>query len=128
MNRQELRVFLQEWWCGCGSPEEASARLRDVLALHPLYEHRAEIDALIPDSGFQYLILYTLDHFDLTEHGGTVGGGWLTDKGKAVLEALNREAASNYEALSENACMHGYAVETELMDCPECAKLNQPKP
>ena len=124
MTRQELRVFLDSWWCGCGIPESAAARLRDVLALHPLYDHRKEFEQLLPDSGFQHLILYILDHFDLTEHGSGVGGGWLTDKGKAVLEALNRESLDGFETLTAGHCAHGYNVDTELMDCPECSKLN----
>jgi hypothetical protein len=125
MTRPELRVFLQEWFCGCGSPESAAARLRDLLALHPLYDHRPEIERLLPDVGIQELVLYTLDYFDLTDHGGTVGGGWLTDKGRAVLDALNRETADSYETLMAQSCCHGYAVDDELMECPECSKLNQ---
>lgn len=133
MTRQELRVFLQGWFCGCGSPEKAVARLRDLLALHPLHSNRPAFDALVPDDGFQYLLLYTLDHLELTEHGGTVGGGWLTAKGQAVLEALNREQADGFEALTASACIHGYAVgisdgdPDELEDCPECSKLNEPR-
>ena len=125
MTRQELRVFLSEWTCcGCGLPETAWARLCDILALHPLYDHLGEIDALIPDDGVRYLLLYALDHFDLTEHGGSVGGAWLTVKGAAVLEALQREAADGFEALTVMHCMHGYAVEDELDQCADCRALN----
>lgn len=124
MTRQELRVFLDGWFCGCGSPDEAARFLRDLLALHPLYDHRAEFVALVPDEGLQYLLLYTLDHFDLAEHGGSIGGQWLTDKGTAVLAALNREAEDGFEALNAEACMHGYGVDTELDQCHECGPLN----
>lgn len=120
MTRQELSVFFQEWFCGCGSPEMAAETLRMVLSMHPLYEHGAEFDALVPCEGLRMLLLYTLDHFELTEHGGTVGGGWLTDKGKAVLAALEREKSDNYAALFAQACIHGYAVEGEAFECPEC--------
>lgn len=106
MTRHELRVVLQGWFCGCGSPELAAARLRDILALYPLYEHRTELEAMIPDAGIPELMLYTLDHFDLTEHGGTVGGAWLSDKGIDVLAALNREAANNFEALEASVVSH----------------------
>jgi hypothetical protein len=127
MTRQELRVFLQDWFCGCGSPDAAADTLRIILTLHPLHSNREAFETLVPNDGVQHLLLYTLDHFDLTEHGGSVGGGWLTEKGKAVLAALEREKADDYEALFETACLHGYAVETELMDCPECAALNNVK-
>lgn len=125
MTRQELRVFLQDWFCGCGQPEAAADILRIILALHPLHSNREAFELLIPNDGLQYLLLYTLSSFDLTEHGGSVGGGWLTDKGHSVLAALEREKADDYGALFAMACIHGYAVETELMECPECATLNK---
>ncbi len=124
MTRQQLRVFLGEWFCGCGSPELAAQRLLDILKLHPLFDHRSEFDAIIPDDGVQMLMLYTLDHLELTEHGGSVGGGWLTDTGKAVLGALLVESQDGFAVLFEMACVHGYSVETELDGCPECSKLN----
>jgi hypothetical protein len=68
----------------------------------------------------QQLMLYTLDHFDLIEHGGGIGGAWLSKKGQAVLEALQREEGDAFEALSAMCCVHGYAVESELEDCQEC--------
>lgn len=125
MTRQELRVVLGEWFCGCGSPEVAASRLRDVLALHPLHSNRKAFKVLVPDDGLEELLLYTLDHFGLTEHGGTVGGAWLSDKGTAVLAALNREAGDKFEVLFANACLHGYAVDDpeELRQCPECGPI-----
>lgn len=126
MTRQELRVFLQDWFCGCGQPAQALSSLRELLALHPLYDHRAEFERLIPDEGLQYLMLYTLDHFDLSEHGGSVGGAWLTDKGRAVLEALEREMPDDFEALSGSCCCHGYSIDDdEILNCPECGALNR---
>jgi len=116
MTRQELRVEL-EWFCGCGSPELAAATLLRILELHPLYEHRAEMDELIPDSGIEYLLLYHLDDRDLTEHGGTVTGGWLTEKGEAVKAALNAEAGDSFEALFADHCVHGYDFDDDSHDC-----------
>jgi hypothetical protein len=122
MTRQELRVFLQDWFCGCGAPEDAAETLRQLLALHPLHSNREAFDARVPDDGLQYLLLYTLSHFDLTEHGGSVGGAWLSDKGKSVLAGLEHEkAADNYETLFETSCAHGVSIEE---DCVEC---NPPK-
>ena len=129
MTRPELRVFLGEWFCGCDRPDAACERLRDVLRLHRLYDHRDEFKRLIPDDGIEMLITYTLDHFKLTEHGGSVGGSWLSDKGINVLAALERESADDFEGLNAHACMHGYAVEDELHLCPECGPMNQrPRP
>lgn len=125
MTRQGLRVFLQDWFCGCGNPDEAAAELLRLLELCPLYDHRTEFEALFPSSGMGYLVLYTLDHFDLIEHGGNVGGSWLTEKGQQVRDALRRESASEFDALAESSCVHGYGVDTELLDCPECGPMNR---
>ena len=121
MTRPNLRVFLNGWFCGCGNPELACARLRDILKLHPLYDNREALKALIPDTGMEMLVLYFLDHLDLTEHGGGIGGAWLTDKGKAVLEALEREAGDGFETLTGMCCVHGYSVELDDHEsCEEC--------
>jgi hypothetical protein len=98
-----------------------------LLELHPLYDHRDEVEAFFnKNTGLEYLVLYMIDHLELTEHGGSVGGAWLTDKGKAVMAALQRERVDGFEALGEQSCMHGYSVETELQDCPECGPMNLP--
>ena len=112
MTRQELRVFFQKWFCGCGQPEDAAAALLRLLRLHPLHraEARREFEAWIPDEGVQYLLLYQLDHLDLTEHGGTVSGGWLSAEGDRVLEALVREEADGFKAACAACCIHGYAI------------------
>lgn len=116
MTRQELRVLQGEWFCGCGMPEEASRALLRLLRLHPLYENQDELQEWIPDDGVRYLLLYQLDRLELTEHGGSVGGAWLTDKGKAALEALAREEADGFEALCEPSCIHGFTFD-EDHDC-----------
>ena len=126
MTRQALRVFLSEWFCGCGSPEAACRRLLDILALCPLYDNREAFKRLVPDDGIEMLLLYTLDHFDLIEHGVGIGGSWLTDKGTQVREALRREEGDEFETLTQQSCCHGYAVESdELMQCPECGPMNR---
>jgi hypothetical protein len=117
MTRPELRVFLSDHFCGCGSPEAASAALLRLLRLHPLYDHRAEFKAWVPDDGIEYLLLYALDRWELTEHGGSAGGAWLTPKGEAVRDALTREEADGFEALNGNYCVHGYDVDDESHDC-----------
>jgi hypothetical protein len=116
MTIQELRVFISEWFCGCGDPSNAARVLRDILALHPLYEHRQELEQILPDEGLRYLMLYTLDHFDLTDHGSSIGGAWLTDKGRSVLDALHREAPA-FERLSGMWCIHGYDTDTQCSLC-----------
>lgn len=117
INRQALRRFLDGWFCGCGNPEDAAAALLRLLRLHPLYEHRPKFEAWLPDDGLQYLLLYMLDRFELTEHGGSVGGAWLTPKGEAVRNALAREEGDDFEALLDEHCIHGFDIGDESHDC-----------
>lgn len=117
--RADLRVFLDQWFCGCGSPKDAAGALLHLLCLHPLYENRGEMNAWLGDAGdgVEYLLLYMLDHLELTEHGGTVGGGWLTEKGEKVRDALKREEGDGFEALFEQHCVHGFDIGDESHDC-----------
>jgi hypothetical protein len=129
MTRRELRVFLQDWFCGCGSPNYAADTLRIILTLHPLHSNREAFEVLVPHEGIEYLLLYVIDNFGLTEHGTNIRYGWLTDKGRSVLAALEREKADDYEKLFADACIHGYAIgdpieRPEIIDCQECAALN----
>lgn len=100
--QQELRAFLDEHFCGCGSPPDAYGALLRLLRLHPLHSNRAAFDEWITDSGVEYLLLYWLDHAGLTEHGGTVGGAWLTPKGESVCAALAREEGDGFDNLTQN--------------------------
>lgn len=117
MTREELRVVLGEWFCGCGCREDAAGALLRLLRIHPLYEHQNELTAMLPDLGVKYLVLYMLDRLALTEHGGSVGGAWLTEKGEAVRDALNREAEDEFETLMRPACVHGFDIEDQDHDC-----------
>jgi hypothetical protein len=117
MTRQELRVFISEWFCGCGDPEAASAALLRLLRLHPLYDHQDELREMVPDQGALYLLLYALDRHKLTDHGSSVAGAWLTEKGEAVRDALAREEPSKFEALGESWCIHGHDIDDDEHDC-----------
>lgn len=73
-------------FCGCGDPDSAMLFVRDMLKL--LEERKGwseEIKKELPTDGVYYFVLYMLDDKGLTEHGSSVGGSWLTDKGKEVL-------------------------------------------
>jgi hypothetical protein len=98
--------------CGCGDPDKTIMLARDVLGIikrrwdatqslsilspsdRPAFEAagREERDALGlrlgDDSDLYWLTLYWLDACDLTEHGGSVGGCWLTPAGEAALGRL----------------------------------------
>lgn len=100
MTRDELDNLLFDGFiCGCGQPTAGIQRLLDLLRLHPLYEHQAELQQLLPDDGIRMLVLGQLDCADLTEHGATIEGAWLTEKGEAVKAALEAEEADSFEGL-----------------------------
>ena len=71
-------------FCGCGNPEMAWGEVRLHLT------SRREADYGQRFDGKDYIIAYLLDHYGLTEHGGNVGGAWLTDEGVDALEFLEK--------------------------------------
>ncbi|MEU9415138.1 hypothetical protein [Streptomyces sp. NPDC048272] len=76
--------------CGCGNPDEAYKLIRDLLALTPLYEgsrwQRAE--ELTGRGATNHIILSSLERAGLMEHGSSLNGAWLTDKGEWCLAAM----------------------------------------
>jgi hypothetical protein len=80
--------------CGCGSPEEAYNFLRDVLQTCDRRDESAWKDAegatkaLILQSPeiAAHALLHLLTNLDVIEHGGSVGGSWLTDTGTAIVD------------------------------------------
>lgn len=112
---EETKTIAAEVWfddldfCGCGNPEIVLTRIRDVLRAianrsaawrgmpimplsnesdHSEYAKEQLAKTLGPDQALEYLMLYVLDAADLTEHGGSVGGSWLTPKGEELLAFL----------------------------------------
>lgn len=101
-------------FCGCGHPFSTLLFIRDVLKAHaaiswavrgenpcglpgdrPTYdEARDAFNKLLAsekgddDTRLYYMTLYTLDAAGFTEHGGSVGGGWLTSTGEDFLTSL----------------------------------------
>lgn len=97
-----------QFFCGCGSPESALEALHKILRCLPLYErdNQEAFEKLVPDDGVQYFILYVLDEMKLTEHGGSVGGCWLDDRGKDLLGALDRNE-NNFEDIMDYSIFYG---------------------
>lgn len=74
--------------CGCGRPEAAYELVRDLLALAPFWENPEEVQQRIGEPGAYHIVLCTMERADLIEHGGSLGGSWLTPKGEWYLKAL----------------------------------------
>lgn len=94
-----LQRFIAEdlKWCGCGSPDLAMEFMRDVLrAIKARKEAHWDatsnevLKALLPySSGLAQSYWYMLDEHGLIDHGGSCGGGWLSEKGEKILALLN---------------------------------------
>ena len=95
-----LKLFLIEAFnfCGCGCLSMSIKFIHDVLNC---YEDREEdnlspylnLDKAIEVCGNENItdfMLHWLDSVELTEHGISVYGSWLTDKGKALRDYLNK--------------------------------------
>lgn len=89
----EALVSTELGWCGCGSPEEVDRMMLAYL------EARAEEDWPKPhpegvSEDAEQLLSYIADALGWTEHGGSVGGAWLTDDGKTARANLAAAAIS----------------------------------
>jgi hypothetical protein len=73
-----------------GDAKAAANFLHDVLKLGPFYENQKELDALLPECGMYYFVLNLVDNIGVLEHGGGIGGSWLTDEGYAMRHALDQ--------------------------------------
>lgn len=101
---------LQEWydnqaqWCYCGNPTsavelvKAGLELADSWAKPTNYYKRWEALCVerLGSVGVQNMLWYMFDAWGWTEHGGCVPG-WLTAKGKRVLELLNEHGCDPHE-------------------------------
>ena len=100
-----LEAIREMKFCCCGNPDEGFAALLESLKIRDsgdgseaAWKERAERiktwayklggNYEARGSGYDFLLLYFMDAAGLLEHGGSVGGSWLSDKGKAVLAFL----------------------------------------
>lgn len=94
-------------WCGCGDPDSAKITVRDFLwALHvdetswgkqkERFIEKFGVDSVY-ENNLLLCLAYTLDAAELTEHGSSIGGAWLTEEGRMFLWLLEQN-----EDLKEN--------------------------
>lgn len=81
---------IKKMFCGCGNPDLAWLAIKNYLRqredFHSNKISYEETEKL--ETGKDYILAYLLDYFGLTEHGGSVGGCWLTNDGKEILNYL----------------------------------------
>jgi len=96
----QMKIF---GFCGCGHPDENLKYIRDGLihlsrgdcpsVMSPEQHSKwfdnwvAEGNKIFGNEKSRYFFFYWCDKEELTEHGGSIPG-WLTDKGKEMLEDL----------------------------------------
>lgn len=85
--------------CGCGNPEAGMALILELLQAAPFHSNRERLLELLPDLGTRMVVLGALDEHDLIEHGTSIEGSWLTERGKQVLAVLEPHEASDFEEL-----------------------------
>lgn len=91
-------------WCGCGYPQLAQRCIRDYLDIldgdmsdEHVYDKRRVIMKSrfgvddVMDNELLLCLAYALDAAGFTEHGGNIGGAWLTEEGKMFLYALKQD-------------------------------------
>jgi len=83
-------VIFNDLMCGCGLYYDRLVLLNEVLNACPLWETENTPEYLRTPLGEWFLCL--LDKAGLIEHGSSIGGSWLTNKGIRLRDALNDES------------------------------------
>ena len=92
LNEADYFYIREMEMCGCGRPESVHKMLNDILTAncddHPnIIDHKKAIDVISKDLESAYeFIMHVLENKGMTEHGGSVYGSWITDKGKHMVE------------------------------------------
>ena len=85
--------------CGCGLPEYTNFVIKEILRIQSITDYNTKKDGFsslcnvnIKENdnyhGLIQFVLYVLDNHGFLNHGSSVGGAWLTDKGKMYLDIL----------------------------------------
>lgn len=93
-------IFTDLDLCGCGSPESTYEVIRLILIAQNQtdwdnkqnsFNKICGLNMALNDNydGLIQFVLYILDSHEFLEHGGSIGGAWLTEKGKLFLDLLN---------------------------------------
>lgn len=74
-------------WCACGNPEDVDRMMLAYLTARSVESFpKPPPDGISEDA--ELLLAYIADALDWTEHGGSVGGAWLTVDGREALANL----------------------------------------
>jgi len=89
--------------CGCGNPEETYEAIHEMLLYYSDINTHSNYPriykGLVTDEVNPYIqfMAYVLDGKGFLEHGSSIIGAWLTDKGKQLLSYMTEFAKYEYE-------------------------------
>lgn len=89
--------------CGCGNPELVYKLIHDTMK--EISENGVCLDA----TNYYYFMIYQLNHMGFLDHGSSIYGSWVTDKGKDLIKALEemRKFDYNYQNFYEDNFLAG---------------------
>jgi hypothetical protein len=87
---KEFLEAIQEW--------TDSFHKEDGMPTEGAYDRKQDRLQKAAEKGGVYFMHYWLDKEDLTEHGGSVGGAWLSEKGEEILRYLREAIPDKTEA------------------------------
>ena len=91
LSRDEA-VAAELGWCLCNRPEEVNRMMLAYLEARSIEDWpKPHPEGVSEDA--ETLLAYIADQLGWTEHGGSVGGAWLTADGREALDNLRRYAA-----------------------------------
>lgn len=93
-------------FCGCGSPEAALEHIyKRLRAYEDCREEKItydERDKVFLSEGEMYFFLYWADNKGYMDHGTSVWSGWVTEKGKILMEDIRQCLEELKEKESKN--------------------------
>lgn len=88
--------------CGCGNPEMVYGLYQGMLRVMEdadgVPSHGEMLSIVGGDTRLFYVAAYVLDDIEATEHGGSIWGAWITEKGCRLLAVLDRYEESGFKA------------------------------
>jgi hypothetical protein len=94
-------------FCHCGSPGIAYQTVLDYLENFSLVDKDWDKRTLELKTGEQYITAYLLTTLGLLEHGGQVGGSWITPEGVQARDFLREYGTSWYYCDNPNSFYSG---------------------
>lgn len=107
--RNELNklIFEDLGFCGCGNPEQDIIFIKNILDLrnkwhndkltYKKYRKLIKKEFIKNWECAEEYILYMLNDKEFLEHGSSVGGSWLLNKGHKLLKITNEEISEILE-------------------------------